>query len=130
MPRASARRGESICRAGHLDTAAIGPQHAGQQRHQRRFTRAIFPQQHMHFAGPQRQADSIIGDDAGKRLGDRVQPDQGRAGGESIVGVREGSVARAGRDSAADVGGVSIGHAAIDRPAAYAAYWRHNPPAR
>ncbi len=59
------------------DLAAVRLLQAGQHADQRRFAGAIFPEQDVDFAGPDREIDRVIGQHAGKALGDAGHLDDG-----------------------------------------------------
>src|SRR6218665_2789533 len=63
--------------AKDLDMACVGPVMPEQNRHQRRFARAVFAQQRQHLAALQVQADVVIGQQRAKALADAAQAQHG-----------------------------------------------------
>ena len=73
---AFARRGQADRPVLDPDLAGVGLLHPGQDADQRRLAGAVFAEQHMDLAGPEVEADVVIGKHAGKALGDAAQGDR------------------------------------------------------
>ena len=88
MPSASASRGLPISTgcAVDADLAGVLAVGAAEDLHQRRLAGAVLAEQHVHFAGVQRQIDAVERDDAGKGLADaaHLEHRRGCAGAHGI----------------------------------------------